>query len=249
MWPRPARRRLNAARALFLAAVVGLAVVAGMAVGRGISRPPRIGVAASGLPTPSETAASSSSIAQSPTATPSAGAPGPPLGLSGVTPPPGATPPPGIKFIGGLSFADLFSAARDLGLPCTSSSGAGADSAAGYSYFCQGTSANGQAQLTLSGSYWASDKVAVIHLTVLPEPIGATLADRSTRRAAAARLLTIPYQGADQAAARAWLEARLDDAGCAASPCETTIGAAQLSLQLGERGSRTFSLDGRTVAP
>lgn len=242
-------RRKPSSLALGLA-VVALGTVVGLFAASSLGRPVGTGVSAvlspsAGVPQTSPTPALTS--VSSATATATAAVTAPPR-ITGLAPPPTATPPPGTTFIGGLTLASLLSATTELGLPCKSSAGTGGDSQAGYNYFCEGLSADGRARLTVSGSYWTPDAIVVVHLTVMPEPLTASLGSASSQKPAASRLLSIPYQGSNAAAARQWLDARIVDAGCTNAPCERTIGSARLSVQLGERGSFAVSIDGLTAA-
>ncbi len=240
---RSALRTLGVVAALVLAVLVGLAAASALPDGSGI------GVSPSGEASmsPAASASATSTTGPGPTAASTPSAEPTPAPMTGDLPPPGAVAPVGIAYVDELSATDVWTAFSSAGYDCLSAKGAGGEEASiGWTITCERTS--GQMRVTVSIPYWTLDRVVGVFMTVLPEPIDGSINDRSLVVAQANLLTRLDYRGADVGGATAWVARALADSGCSSTPCEVAFGQAEFSVQVGERGSRTIRLDGRTIA-
>lgn len=239
-------RVIGIAAALLLAVTAGLGVAAMMSGGRGIGLDPSAAPStpaselASIPPAATQTAGASPSQTLAPSISP-----GP---MVGDVPPANAEPPSGVSYLPGLQAADVWDALTIAGYECRSVAGMGfEDPTAGWTIQCDRSLGGAQASVAIP--YWSLDHVVGVFMTVLPEPLEASIDDPRLVVAEVNRLTRLDYEGSSVGEATAWVAQALADSGCTETPCQAAFGRAAFTVQLGERGSRIIRLDGHAVAP
>lgn len=232
-------------RLLPVAGVVGLGIAAALLTVAVVSGVRMVGQesspSASAVPTATvgpNVSAAPSEMASPPQPTPAAS-----VAIAGELPPPDAAPPSGAHYIPDLRLEALWTVLTTAGYACHSVAGAYPDAEpSGWSLECEREL--GGAQARVSAPYWTFAHVVGIHVTVLPLPIDGSIDDPTMALTETVRVVSLDYAGADPTTAADWLAQSIDSAACRDTPCQATIGEARLSAQVGERGSRTVSLDG-----
>lgn len=195
---------------------------------------------ASDAPTPQETL--SPSPDESPSSTPYL------VQITGDVPPGDAKPPKGATYVAGLKAEDVWRAFASSGYRCTSVSGADPDYvASGWTIYCDRMT--GGVNIAVQAPYWTLDHVAGVYATILPEPVENTIGDPSLVLAPAELLVSLDYDGSSVAKGLPWVAGSVADGRCRDVACQSTVGQAQISVQVGERGSATIRLDGLSAVP
>lgn len=229
---------LGIAAALLVVAVVSGVRMVGQEPGPSASAVPSTTVNPTVSARPSEIASPTPPATSAPQPTPVAS-----VAITGEVPPADAAPPNGVRYIPGLRLEALWAVLTTAGYACQSVAGAYPDAEpTGWSLECE--KELGGALARVSAPYWTFAHVVAIHATVLPSPIEGSIIDPTVALSETLRLVTLNYADANPTAAADWLAQSIDSAACRDTPCQQTIGEARLNAQVGERGSRTVSLDG-----
>lgn len=223
--------------------ILGAVLLVGVALSAvSVLRWPPWGAGIGPSPLPSSPVASES--ARPPTATTPASPDGG-TGMLGDLPPPDAKAPPGTTYIPGLRAEALWNSLISQKFECRSAEGAYPDGdPPGWSILCTRT-ADG-AETTVTAPYWAFDRVVAIHVTVLPHPIDGSIPAAVSRQELDA-VLEAAQAALGGSTARDWALDRIGADACRQTPCQREVGQTRLSVQSGQRGSGTLTIDGLAI--
>jgi len=157
---------------------------------------------------------------------------------SSDTPGPSASTPLGVTTIAGLTLEEVAAPLGAAGYQCNEAAGGGGDNTDASHLTCVRT--NGGVTTRVEAVYWSSNAVTTVHAVVLPDGGSVPL---ETAASMLEPILSLDYEGADPSSAEAWYRENVTNQECVDTPCRTSLGAAVLSLQVGEDAAHTVSWD------
>jgi hypothetical protein len=151
--------------------------------------------------------------------------------------------PPENRVIPGLGIEEVAATAASVGLECSSAKGGSLFGPGAYGLGCSGYDADAHAQITISAIYWTLDAVSDLDVIVRPG-----FGDPEITDPLLPPQVILPFAALRGEATRAWADARMNDSGCAESPCTASLDDADLIMRFGTRGGRHLSISGQVPA-